>query len=487
MTALHATAHVALAEAQPRGRLGPAANLAELGIGGVLVVAYLAITRIGHLEAAKIGVQIGPVPLFLTEMFMIGTILVAALTRPAAITCWLTTGGMARAPGLLLWLLFLTSIVYAVAAFDQWGILAIRDLAIFSYGIVFALSYVVIDTREKAAAAMRWFTYSGVILALALIVDTVSGAHLLFLEETRIVTDALIVAQSFGGGDVGGIISFSLIALIAYAVSTGERRGFHLACIAICVYALTIAQTRSAAVGLFLGLLYTAVGMTTTQRMSFIGVIAAGLIAFTAIPILMPQSHLAEVISTYTATVQGGVALAGDDNFYFRLLRWDKVFEIWRDNPVFGAGFGRPLIPAALLNEVENGGFNAGLPHNTYLTVLARMGLFGFVLVIGAWITSIVLATRAIARERFGADAFAAGTALVAMMGFATFVLFLERPMHAATLWIIAAVACRLAEPDAPRGTPSPSPTAAMRQPMARHAEAPIERARRIARAKGFK
>ena len=467
--------------------MGRAASLADLGIGGVLVVAYLTITRIGHLEAAKIGVQIGPVPLFLTEMFMLATAILAALTRPAAITCWLVTGGMARAPGLLLWLLFLASMAYAAVAFEDWGILAIRDLAIFSYGIVFALTYVVIDSREKAAAAMRWFTYSGVILALALIGDTVSGAHVLFLEETRIVTDAQVLAQSFGGGDVGGIISFSLMALIAYAVSTGERRGFHLACITICIYALTIAQTRSAAVGLVLGLLYTLFGMTTTQRMSFIGVIVAAVMALTAMPILLPQSHLAEVISTYTATIQGGIAFAGDDNFYFRLLRWDKVFEIWRDNPVFGAGFGRPLIPSFLLNEVENGGFNAGLPHNTYLTVLARMGLFGFALIMGAWITSIVLATRAIARERFGADAFAAGAALVAMMGFATFVLFLERPMHAATLWIVAAVACRLAEPEPPRTASQYAGPGRAGNSIYRRVESPIERARRIAHAKGFK
>jgi O-antigen ligase len=465
--------------------MGRAASLADLSIGGVLVVAYLTITRIGHLEAAKIGVQIGPVPLFLTEMFMLATAILAALTRPAAITCWLVTGGMARAPGLLLWLLFLASMAYAAVAFEDWGILAIRDLAIFSYGIVFALTYVVIDSREKAAAAMRWFTYSGVILALALIGDTVSGAHVLFLEETRIVTDAQVLAQSFGGGDVGGIISFSLMALIAYAVSTARRRSFHLVCIAICVYALTIAQTRSAAVGLLLGILFTLFGMTTTQRMSFVGLVVAAVLGLTAIPILMPQSHLAEVISTYTATVQGGISLAQDDNFYFRLLRWDKVFEIWRDNPIFGAGFGRSLIPAVLLNEVENGGFNAGLPHNTYLTVLARMGLFGFTLIMGAWVTSVVLATRAI-RGRFGADAFAAGATLVAMMGFATFVLFLERPMHAATLWIIAAVACRLAEPDA-GGPVSPRPAAAGVQAVPRRPELPIERARRIARAKGFR
>jgi len=183
--------------------------------------------------------------------------------------------------------------------------------------------------------------------------------------------------------------------------------------------------------------------------------------------------------------VQGGVGLQHDENAVFRLLRWDKVFELWRDNPLFGAGFGRPLIPRSLLNEVETGEFNAGLPHNTYLTVLARLGLFGFLLIMGAWIGSIVLATKAVRRPTFGADAFAAGASLVAMMGYATFVLFLERPMHNAALWIVAAIACRLASPDrAPEAMSGGTPPASSRPDWQRDV---IADARRIARAKGFR
>jgi O-antigen ligase len=168
------------------------------------------------------------------------------------------------------------------------------------------------------------------------------------------------------------------------------------------------------------------------------------------------------------------------------LLRWDKVFEIWRENPFFGAGFGRPLIPHSLISDADEGGsFNVGLPHNTYLTILARLGLFGFVLIMGAWITSIVLATKAINRNRFSADAFAAGAALVVMMGYATFVLFLERPMHSATLWIVAAIACRLSQPDpAPARYAAASPAVPAFSPAA---IGPIAQARRIALAKGFR
>jgi O-antigen ligase len=465
--------------------LGRAASMGELGLGGMLIVAYLAITRIGHIYAAKIGFQIGPVPIFLTEMLILAMALTAVISRPAPIVCWLTTGSMTRAPGLMLWILFLTSMVYAVAAVGEWGVLALRDLAIFAYGMVFALAYIVLDTREKAAAAMRWFTYSGVILSLLLIGDTVSGAHVLFVTEIRIVTDQRLEALSFGGGDVGGIVSFSFIALLAYAVTTAERRGFHIVCACICLYALAITQTRSAAIGLFLALIYSLFGMRTTQRLAFLAVMCGAVLSLLVVPVLMPDSGLAHSIATFSTAVDSGLNASRDDNVYFRLLRWDKVFELWRESPLFGVGFGRPLIPASLLNETETGLFNTGLPHNTYLTVLARVGLFGFALIVGAWIASIVLATKAAKRTTFAGDAFAAGASLVAMLGYATFVLFLERPMHAATLWIVAAIACRLAGPDT-----ETAPAAIPRQvhEPARLSAAPaIAHARRIALAKGFR
>ncbi len=458
----------------------PVASLREMGVGGLLVIAYLTITRIGHLEAAKIGVQIGPVPLFLTEIFIIAAAATAMMTRTAPLVCWLVTGGMARMPGVLLWLLFLTSILYALLAVGEWGVLAIRDLAIFAYGIVFALAYIVLDTRAKAAAAMRWFTYSGVVLAVLLILDTVTGTRALFVTEVRILTADRVVEQAYGGGDVGGIISFSLMALLAYAIFDPVRRGLHMLLAAICFYGLTITQTRSAILGLIVGMLYGLFGMRTTQRLSVIALAVGGALAMAAVPILLPTSGLAHAIVKLGLAIDGGMRLAADDNFYFRLLRWDAVFDLWRSHPLFGVGFGQPLIPDTLLNAVEVGGFNAGLPHNTYLTVLARLGVFGFLLIMGAWIGSVVLATRALRRPTFAADAFAAGAALMAMMGYATFVLFLERPMHAATLWIVAAIACRLADLD-------PAPRLASNAAPILKGETPIMRARRIARAKGFR
>jgi O-antigen ligase len=449
-----------------------------LGFGGWLIVLYLAVTRIGHLEAAKLGVQIGPVPLFLTEILVISTLLTAILTRPTAMICWVMTGGLAGICGSLLWLLMAVSILYAGMAIQNWGVLALRDLAVFSYGMMFAIAYILLDSPQKAATAMRWFTYSGVVLAIGLIVDTATGAHLFFSSFVRIMTEERLAEQSFGGGDVGGIVSFSMMAVIAYAITTPRLRTLNIFFAVICFYALVIGQTRSAVFGVAVSSLYCFIGLRTVQRVTIIAVCVAAVLIVVAIPILMPTSGMAITIQGFVAAVQGGAALSHDDDFYFRLLRWDAVINLWRQNPLFGVGFGQPLIPASLLNAVEIGGFNAGLPHNTYLTVLARMGLFGCLLIVVPWLICIGKALQSQHRALFGADTFAAGAALVAMSGFACFVLFLERPMHAATLWIVAAITCRLAQPDPGISEPTAIPTAAS------SSRSIIARAQRIGREK---
>ena len=448
-----------------------AAGLNQLGVGGFLVVAYLVVTRIGYLKAAKIGIEIGPIPLFLTELFILLSVGVVLATRSRLLIGWLLTGGTAGWPGVSLWLLLLASVVYCAAAFGQWGILAVRDLAIFGYGIIYPLTYIALDSKEKAATAMRAFAYSGVILAILLIGDTVLGLHLIFEEELRGVEGIGNIA-SFGGGDVGGIIAFSTAALLAYAGIASKRRLFHLGCAALCLYAVMIGQTRSAMIGLGLAMFYIFLGVKPLVRMMLLVMIVSSVAVVAVIPVLFPETSVARVIAGFWLTLHSASGGASDANAYFRLLRWGAVLDLWKSEPIFGVGFGRPVIPAALIDLSEVGMFNVGLPHNTYLTVLARLGLFGFILVIVPWLGSVAAAFATVHRRRFGADAFAAGAAMLVMTGFAFFVLFLERPMHAASLWMLAAIVTRLIET-----APSEDVSAAD----------PFARARRIAWQKGYR
>ena len=451
-----------------------AASFGDLGVGGFLVVAYIVATRIGSLKAAKLGIQIGPIPLFLTEILILSLFGIIIATRSRLLIAWLLTGGTTGWPGFSLWVLLIASVIYCVAALGSWGILAVRDLAIFGYGIIYPLTYIALDTPEKAAAAMRAFAYSGLVLAILLIGDTALGLHMMFDEEVRGV-EGIGSFASFGGGDVGGIIAFSAAALLAYAGVSPARRLFHLACAALCLYAVMIGQTRSAIIGLVLAMFYIFLGVKPLVRMLLLVQVAIIAAIVVAIPVLFPETSIARVIGGFWATLHSASAGAQDANAYFRLLRWGAVLDLWKSEPLFGVGFGRPVIPAALVDLSEVGQFNVGLPHNSYLTVLVRLGLFGFILVIIPWLGSVVFAFARVHRHRYGADAFAAGAAMLVMSGFAFFVLFLERPMHAASLWMLAAIVTRLLENE--REQPS----------RAAEVTGPLDLARRIAWQKGYR
>ncbi len=421
-------------------------RLRDAGFGALVIIIYLVMTRIGGLDAAKIGFQAGPLPMFLTDIVLFTLLANAFMTHSPGLIVWVSSGGQADVPGRLIWVLFIVSGVYLAFAIPEWGIFAVRDFAIFSYALLFVLSFIILDTPARARLVMRWFTYSGVLLAFLLSVDVLSGAKIFFDAHIRYVTQARIQVVAYGSGDVGGVISFSMAALIGYVLLERERRMFHLVCLAICFLGLAIGQTRAAVFGIGCAIVYSMVGMTAVQRMVLIALMTITTILLAGIAILMPDSSIANTTTQLVSAVQGGASFTKDDNFLFRFLRWDAVIQLWLDNPILGVGFGQPLIPSWLIKSQEAGMFNAGLPHNTFLTVLARMGCLGFVLVIGPWVYAICKATVAAHRGAYRADAFAAGMALTTMLGYSNFVLFIERPMHAAALWMVCAIACRLTQ-----------------------------------------
>lgn len=135
-----------------------------------------------------------------------------------------------------------------------------------------------------------------------------------------------------------------------------------------------------------------------------------------------------------------------DPDAEFRLVRWGYAYRVWAAHPLFGEGFGRAIVPEGLLDRGERKGrFNAGMPHNSFLSILARTGLVGFSLVAYSWISTLMRLLAAVRRAHRAVD-LAAANLLAAMLGYATFGLFFERPGTNAIFWILTAVAARLLE-----------------------------------------
>ncbi len=428
-------------ETAPKGR----ARVRDLGAGGLLIAGYLIVTRIGGLEAAKIGFQAGPLPLYLTDFLLIFLLLYCLFLRSGKTIVWLIGGRGIGIAGQSIWLLILASVFHTVAAFPAWGILAIRDLAIFSYALFFPLAYFILDTPAKAATLVRIMAYAGAGLAFLLVVDVFTGLHFYFEAGSRVLTDDRVQVASYASGDEGGMCAFAVCAMLAYLMTERRGRVWYFLLMLVAILGVALPQTRAATIGIAMAaafaLLLVGPGTRIISLMSAIGLLVLAYLFVT----LLPETELARTIWAFYKAVTSGVSVSGDDNAYFRLLRWNAVLELWQGSPFIGIGFGKPIIPEFLIQRAERG-LNAGLPHNSFLTTVARMGLIGLALLLTPWLTAIYRAARATSYSRYRPDAFAVAIVLVCMLGYANFVLFIERPMHAAALWIMAAAACRLSD-----------------------------------------
>ena len=416
-----------------------------MSVAAWLILAYVVITRIGHLEAAKLGGPVGGIPIFLTEIFLILSFAAVIVRQPAAVIAWALGGGRTGPVGRSVWLIAVLATVHFVLAFGHYGMYAARDFAIYMYSLFFVLTYFAIPRREDAVRFLLCCTYAGVIMAVLLITVAVTGIDLgLFGEGTRYVLGEVI--ESRGSGDVGGIIAFSLASLGAYILIDRRRRYFNLACAAICFVALALPQTRSAVFGLALAGAFSMLALETRHRVAICCLVLLAVGIVVASPALPDNLPGVQALQNFYAAMVSGAEYHADGNAQFRLARWTLALQTWHDAPVFGVGFGVNILPLWMDNLEDLNTFNYGLPHNTYLTILARTGLIGLALFAFPIVWTLRRIYRLIRHGEGSAHLLAAGNMICAMAGFGMFVLFFERPLHGATFWIMMAIAVRLVE-----------------------------------------
>jgi O-antigen ligase len=423
----------------------------------VIIIAYLVVTRVGALSAAKAGFEFGPVPMFLTDITLFALIGFAFILRPARFLFWASSGTQAGSIGFAVWILCALAVIYFLMAFPTYRIYAVRDLAIFAYSLFLPLTYFAISNRTVAVRATRYFIYSGAVVAVLILVQAASGLNLGFGIGQRIVLGQAI--DYVGGDDYGGVLAFSLAGLSALLLFERRRRGFHIAAALLCFLALAENGSRSAFVGLALAGMVTFLLVAHRYRfgfMLFAAVLASVLILGQLLPDSIPG---VAILHRFDIAILSATRGQADPNAAFRLVRWEDAIDTWRLSPVLGVGFGSNILHRLYIGEWSPDKFNLGMPHNTFLFLLARMGLPGLGLIGFAWGLGLWRLARAVRRGR-GPDELAVLNILIAMAGFAAFVLFFERPMNNASFWIMLAVGMRLAETaHGPAFVPSWSPS----------------------------
>jgi len=400
----------------------------------VVILAYVLITRLSLGNEANYGIWIGSVPIFPTDVTLILLVALTLRRRRAWFQRWIITGKGTGAIGRAIWCLCILAIAYAVLAWPTYHILALRDLAMFGYSLFFPLTYVAIRDRKSAIKITQYLVYGALIPGAALATEVVTGWNFGLLPDTVRFMTPFGALQRVPAGDLGSNLGFSLAALLSYLLLKKERRWINIAAALVCLIVISASLSRSAVLSVAAAAPLTLLFVERRKR-----VVLASLCG---VAVLLLMGHFS-LFQDLTDAVKMGITIFDDPDFQFRLIRWAEAMALWLAHPVLGAGFGVQICSS---DPGETGIFNVGLPHNSYLTLLARTGIVGLGLFLFCYGKALLPLLKNLRSRGVDADSLAVANLLIAMGVFAGFNLFLEEPLLIAPFWIILAVACRLSE-----------------------------------------
>jgi O-antigen ligase len=409
-----------------------------------LVLIYLVAMGVADLQASKLGLMVGPIPVFLTDITLFLLFVTSFIRWPSRILYWLSEGFGAGSVGRAVWLVIIMAVVFFFMAVAQYPLYATRDLAIFSYSLFYPLVYFAIRERRDALRLLRYFSYASVIGAALLVLQEATGLDLgLFHPMTRVALGRTFVALR--SGDSNAPI-FALVFLSVYALFERRLRVFHVICVGLCCFSLAASAARASVIAVLLAAGVTFYCARGRQRLYF--VLLGTLVALPVIvaPLLPEGPASRQLENLRLSVISGAGGPSVDGNASFRTRRWQYALTEWAEHPILGIGFGRQIIPSGLVDATERKGeFNVGMPHNSLLFIGARTGLIGFSLILYSWVSTLI---RLVGMYRWTRRVELLGVAniLSAMFAYAMFGLFIERPGSDATFWIVLSIGSRLLE-----------------------------------------
>lgn len=149
-----------------------------------------------------------------------------------------------------------------------------------------------------------------------------------------------------------------------------------------------------------------------------------------------------------TELVSGTLNYSDDPNATFRLMAWFEAFQRFTESPVLGEAYGVPF--KFDLDESD------ARPHNTYLTVLYKMGLLGLaplILLLAGFQWSGWIKLRRLHSASEGVVLYALLIGHLLMCFFGVLNLLLESPFLASIFWLTIGIGLRMVfAPSTPTG-----------------------------------
>lgn len=307
------------------------------------------------------------------------------------------------------------------------SILVLRDSAMIAYSFFLLVGYRLLHNWLTIKRAAVWF-----VLGTALSVMNGLGWLMVAPEQRRFIAPGIYV----------------LISLVGVLVMMSNRLmrqhvGWFL--VGIFSLGLLLANTRT---------LFVSLGILSLLALAIPGLLRQKIRSKGLITVLVGATVLASVFAFFFLHLQAGRTFttrvaneldsgllhsSTDVNWQFRLTAWKEAWRRFEEYPPAGEGFGNPFNFEIWDNDPR--------PHNTFLTVLYKLGLLGFFPLLAILASFFWLGLRAVRRNaaRHGIQflqILILAQLSFCMWGEANFVL--ESPFIASVFWIAMGAGFRL-------------------------------------------
>jgi O-antigen ligase len=187
-------------------------------------------------------------------------------------------------------------------------------------------------------------------------------------------------------GDPNELATYNVTAIcIGYYLITSAhsliKRSIYLLFILLSLVSLILSGSRGGALTLVIVITYILLmDLKINLRPIMIGVILISILAGPLIQIV-PENLISRFLEIPRSIVYG------DKTVSYRLELWRSSLDVWLDHPVFGVGSGMVTAYKAQ-NRMYLDVDKSYVTHNTYINILAEMGIVGFLIFMAiVWLT----------------------------------------------------------------------------------------------------
>jgi O-antigen ligase len=336
--------------------------------------------------------------------------------------------GLGRTPRLAMIWLFVSGAICAGRGFlsGQEKVFVLRDSAMIVYSMFVVVGFLVVTSWESVKRVFMFFALGALFSSL--------NALAWFAEEPgqrRYLAYGVYVLAGMAGAFVlttnrslRPALGWLLTGLLATGVLLANARTIYVALAPILLIMVLVGPRGK------LQISKRALRLTA-------GITVASILLLWAVMQTRAGADFLE--TTATELVSGTLHYEDDPKAGFRFLAWLEAGHRFAQNPMFGEGFGVPFSFELASEDVR--------PHNTFLTILYKMGVLGFVpamvLLVGfqwkGW-----SALRSFHQQPGAIFLYVLLLTQLAMCFFGCLNLLLESPFLGSIFWVILGVGMRM-------------------------------------------